>query len=455
MNATTENKTETFEPVTFQDVHEGDRVRFVTANNGFGSDGGDLWRTGTVIKVTAKTVTVEITGHNPLAEDVFRDGKSRKLGRTARLRQADWHHRCVSKAATDQPAAARTAADLPKGTRVKDAQGRTGTVNGVDVGRVTLPDHPNFGREYVGVSWDADEKCPWGDRSRPFVDELHIEQEDANARLDALADDVAKQNAEADQLLADIRAVGAEVDALETETAEWAARVDAVTTACADEAPFRPGERVVHADGRCFTFVGVNPEDSSRILVARPTDGRVVAWLRTDCRAENEGEIAARHGETVRLHRALCGDQEPRKRPDLRQLANPKKADPETIAEIHASRCTECKGAGCPNCGYKGAARTVCPAHRVVDKRGDRAAELGAIPACEPGVTYGAWSEGAGGFVYSGADCATDAANWAADELRQLAKDKDTDTIQILAICREHEEQPANGCEDCNTEDED
>jgi hypothetical protein len=100
----TENKTETFKPVAFSDVHEGDHLRFVTANNGFGSSGEDLWRTGTVIKVTDKTVTVEITGSNPLAVDVFVSGKSRKLGRTARLRRADWHYRCVSKAVTDQPA---------------------------------------------------------------------------------------------------------------------------------------------------------------------------------------------------------------------------------------------------------------------------------------------------------------------------------------------------------------
>lgn len=351
MNATTENKTETFEPVTFQDVHEGDRVRFVTANNGFGSDGGDLWRTGTVTKVTDKTATVEITGPNPLAEDVFRGGKSRKLGRTARLRQADWHHRCVSKAATEKPATARTAADLPKGTRVTSTDGQTGTVNGADVGRVTNTEHVNYGREYIGVTWDPTESIPWGQRNRPFVDELTI-----------------------------------------------------VAAADTGEAPFQPGERVVHADGRTFKFVGVNPEDSARILVARPTDERVVSWLLSDCRAENETEIAARHGETVKLHRATCESQDG------------------------------------------------CTRHGIEDKRGDRAAELGMVPACEPGATYGAWSEGAGGFVYSGVDCATDAANWAADELRQLAKDDDTDTIQILAICPDHEEQPKNGCEECATE---
>ena len=44
----TENKTETFEGVSFSDVHEGDRLKFVNANNGFGSSGDDLWRTGMV-----------------------------------------------------------------------------------------------------------------------------------------------------------------------------------------------------------------------------------------------------------------------------------------------------------------------------------------------------------------------------------------------------------------------
>lgn len=72
-------------------------------------------------------------------------------------------------------ATARTAADLPKGTRVVSPEGRMGTVNGVDVGRVTVPGHVNYGREYVGVNWDAVE----GDkglnrRSRPFVDELRV-----------------------------------------------------------------------------------------------------------------------------------------------------------------------------------------------------------------------------------------------------------------------------------------
>lgn len=378
----TENKTETFEGVDPSSVREGDRLQFFTRETGFNGRGLHS-RTGVVVKVTEKTVRVDC-------------GDSSEGTAVLRKYQPEWNSRDVRRVVTKQPATARTAADFPKGTRVSGPDGRTGTVNGVDVGRVTNTEHVNYGREYVGVGWDKDEKCPWGDRGRPFVDELVIESTPQ----------------------ADI-----------------------------EEAPFQPGERVVYADGRCFEFVSVNPEDSSRILVARPRDGRVVSWLLSECRAENEAEIAARHGETPKLHRELCDDQ-PRKTPDLRQLANPKKADPETIAEIHASRCPECEGAGCPQCGYKGTPRTICPEHHVVDKRGGRALELDTIPACESGVTYGAWSEGVGGFVYSG-DCATEVANWAADELRTLAKDDDTDTIQILAVCREHEGQPANGCEEC------
>ncbi|WP_329143514.1 hypothetical protein OIU91_06130 [Streptomyces sp. NBC_01456] len=97
------------------------------------------------------------------------------------------------------------------------------------------------------------------------------------------------------------------------------------------------------------------------------------------------------------------------------------------------------------------APKTGCKVHRVEDRRGCQAIELGTIPTCESGVAYGAWSEGAGGFVYSG-DCATQVANWAADELRQLGKEDETDKIEVLVVCHEHEEQPAVGCEECATE---
>ena len=82
---------ETFEPVDFSNVHEGDRVQFVTANNGFGGSGDDVWRTGTVAKVTEKTVRV-----------VCDDVSTRVKRDVAVLRRADWHYRCVSKAVTEQ-----------------------------------------------------------------------------------------------------------------------------------------------------------------------------------------------------------------------------------------------------------------------------------------------------------------------------------------------------------------
>jgi hypothetical protein len=89
-----------------------------------------------------------------------------------------------------------------------------------------------------------------------------------------------------------------------------------------------------------------------------------------------------------------------------------------------------------------------CKVHDVKDERGGRTLELAVVPVCESGMTYGAWSEGAGGFVYID-DCATEVANYAANELRRLAKGGDTDNFQILVICPDHEEQPKNGCEEC------
>lgn len=74
-----------------------------------------------------------------------------------------------------QPTTAQAAADLPKGARVTNPEGRTGSVNGYDVGRVAIQGHASYGREYVGVEWDAvDGDMGLNRRSRPFVDELTI-----------------------------------------------------------------------------------------------------------------------------------------------------------------------------------------------------------------------------------------------------------------------------------------
>lgn len=72
---------ETFEPVDFSNVHEGDRVQFVTTENGFGGR-GTYWRKGSVLRATDKTIRV-------VCED----------GTTAVLRRNDWGSRDVNKAA--------------------------------------------------------------------------------------------------------------------------------------------------------------------------------------------------------------------------------------------------------------------------------------------------------------------------------------------------------------------
>lgn len=72
------------------------------------------------------------------------------------------------------PRPARTAADLPEGTRVSGPDGRRGKALGCWTDRVANENHPNYGREYTGVQWDPDTRCPWGERGRWFVDELIV-----------------------------------------------------------------------------------------------------------------------------------------------------------------------------------------------------------------------------------------------------------------------------------------
>lgn len=80
---------EKFEPVDFGNVREGDRLQFVTTENGF--DGrGTYWRTGSVVKVTEKTVRV-------ICDDV----PTRVKRDTAVLRRNDWGSRAVNKAVTE------------------------------------------------------------------------------------------------------------------------------------------------------------------------------------------------------------------------------------------------------------------------------------------------------------------------------------------------------------------
>lgn len=86
MNATAEM----FEGVASSNVHEGDRLQFMTRETGF--NGRGLYsRTGTVVKVTAKTVRV----------DCRDSGEG-----TAVLRRdlVEWHSRAVRRVVVEKPA---------------------------------------------------------------------------------------------------------------------------------------------------------------------------------------------------------------------------------------------------------------------------------------------------------------------------------------------------------------
>lgn len=89
----TENKTETFEGVEPRNVHEGDRLQFMTRETGFNGRGLYV-RTGVVVKVTAKTVRV-VCG-NPAS---YRPD-------TAVLRKdaVEWHSRNVRRIVPEEPA---------------------------------------------------------------------------------------------------------------------------------------------------------------------------------------------------------------------------------------------------------------------------------------------------------------------------------------------------------------
>lgn len=89
----TENKTETYEGVDSSNVHVGDRLQFMTRETGF--NGRGLYsRTGTVVKVTAKTVRVVCGNPASYKPD------------TAVLRRdiVEWHERAVRRVVADQPA---------------------------------------------------------------------------------------------------------------------------------------------------------------------------------------------------------------------------------------------------------------------------------------------------------------------------------------------------------------
>jgi hypothetical protein len=67
-----------YKPADFDEFAPGDRIRFVTNDNGYGG-AGNVWRTGTVDKITAKSLII--------------DCDDNRLGARARVRRADWSSR--------------------------------------------------------------------------------------------------------------------------------------------------------------------------------------------------------------------------------------------------------------------------------------------------------------------------------------------------------------------------
>lgn len=77
-----------FEAASFDDFAAGDRIRFVTANNGYDGTGEGVWRTGTVTRISASTMTIACDRN--------------LIGKTARIRRATWTYRAPQRAATSR-----------------------------------------------------------------------------------------------------------------------------------------------------------------------------------------------------------------------------------------------------------------------------------------------------------------------------------------------------------------
>lgn len=65
---------------------------------------------------------------------------------------------------------------------------------------------------------------------------------------------------------------------------------------------------------------------------------------------------------------------------------------------------------------------------------------------------HGVWSDAAGGFVETGLYLPSQVDEAVA---RLVGQGEDRDDLTVLAICPDHEERPAQQCEDCDGEDSD
>lgn len=134
-------------------------------------------------------------------------------------------------------------------------------------------------------------------------------------------------------------------------------------------------------------------------------------------------------------------DSGARKAVNLRPMLNRQLADPDAIAEIHANRCQECKGAGCPTCGYKGR-RPQCFHGSIPgpDVTGD---PIDSCRTARGADAFGVFKDEECIYVDG---CAVDVANGATKE------SADSDCITWSKLCTEHEEQPADACDECHAD---
>lgn len=76
-------------PIDFSAARVGDRVRFVTATNGFDNGQGEVWRTGIITSITDRAARVACDPNT--------------LSPTATLRRTGWKARAVSRFGPEQP----------------------------------------------------------------------------------------------------------------------------------------------------------------------------------------------------------------------------------------------------------------------------------------------------------------------------------------------------------------
>ncbi|MFJ3545436.1 hypothetical protein ACIPQH_25110 [Streptomyces rubiginosohelvolus] len=218
-----------YQPADFQDFVVGDGINFQTRNTGF-NGAGLFWRTGRVVKVTDKTITVSCDNN--------------QIGSTARIRRADWASRCPGR--IPGPAAETAPAPEVEETRAPgpavhrfdstgEAYDATQCRDDIHDGDVLVIESENV----VGFLRSA-----WPGAITTAHGELHT------FTAPARAIDHGKYAASVDMAEQIARGMSAEVDPVH-------AGPDKTATVPADRAPFEEGDRVLCSDGLVRTATHV------------------------------------------------------------------------------------------------------------------------------------------------------------------------------------------------------